>query len=103
MKKSSVIIIGASNQATSLTSIVLSLGIKILAMLMTKRLVRPFLIAHLSKNQFLNTYTNENLVIAIGDNAIREKVSLNTNLTYQMPISFAYSSISCYRIQIKYR
>ena len=31
MKKSSVIIIGASNQATSLASIVLSLGIKILA------------------------------------------------------------------------
>ena len=45
VKKSSVIIIGASNQATSLTSIVLSLGIKILAYVDDKKLVRPFLIA----------------------------------------------------------
>ena len=75
VKKSSVIIIGASNQATSLTSIVLSLGIKILAYVDDKKAGQTFFDCPvLSKNQFLNTYTNENLVIAIGDNAIREKV-----------------------------
>ena len=56
-------------------------------MLMTKKAGQTFFDCFDPvKKSILNTYTNENLVIAIGDNAIREKVSLNT-IFYQMPIS----------------
>ena len=71
----SLIIIGAGGHAISITNIAISSGIDVTAYVDDNKAGTEIMGAPvISKKNFLNNYSNDNLAIAIGDNAERERI-----------------------------
>ena len=73
--KTSLIIIGAGGHAVSVTNVAISSGMSVIAYVDDNKVETEIMgIPVISKQHFLNDYSTNNLAMAIGDNAVRERV-----------------------------